>query len=859
MNEEIKYKWTIQPQKKSIFSKVIVKEYIEPYLPLQYIKEGHSKDFNKGDAHKKELLKYNNEKVFLEKYMEKYDKQEECFMTSYLLPKHKWGRLVPTDYLSMSITPRKIRHTFCDGKYRDIDMKNSAYTLLVNLCIHNDFDCVELKKYVDDPKQYRADVITLYGCSNEDAKDLFLSLLFGGSYDWWIQNIPTKNNMPDSPTLRQIYTMESEIRAITSLVWTHNQHIFNDVKKENPLVDIKSVMALFYQTWERVVQETAIAFLVENKNIPLDTIIPCQDGFMVRDEDYYEELIDDITNVIKSKYNFNITWTEKLFDEKITLNIQEAEQEYSLSLGNGDTDYNKWCDNLSYKKLAEKFLELYNEKVAKQQNMLYVYYDNRWFEESKSGERYKLSIIISENLFDEMKSLINETSLTEGQKNTLITKLRNNTCNSGGMENIVKHIIPKVKISSVPFDNNPFLIGFENGVFDLIKKYFRPYKYDDYMTMSVGWEYEELDYGYDEDGNFIEDENLLDACEGDEELYNKIMDTRTKTKTIMEMYSSIFPNDELRYYYLQVQASGLDGLSYQNIFLLNGKGGNGKGNTTSLMSCLLGDYYLTGNNGLLKDCEKANSASADKYALKNKRYVIFQEVEGQIKNAILKNMTGGGKMSCRGLYRDTENIPITFTLGIEFNNPPELDSKITEGEGRRIKFIPFETIYTNDVEKLAKGGNYKVANTYFTSEEFRLIHRQVFFDCLTDIYHKSLDKDSPQKGLRFYEPTTINLLSQKYLQDQNVFKKLINIYYRKTDEEIEDEKKWTKLKSVWETIKNCEEYKELHHTKRKMYSRDECYEYLKDNYNCEEDKHLKTFLIKNLELIPHNEDCEEDA
>ena len=40
--------------------------------------------------------------------------------------------------------------------------------------------------------------------------------------------------------------------------------------------------------------------------------------------------------------------------------------------------------------------------------------------------------------------------------------------------------------TELDFNSNPFLLGFDNGVYDLQNELFRPYKFDDYITMKTG-------------------------------------------------------------------------------------------------------------------------------------------------------------------------------------------------------------------------------------------------------------------------------------------------------------------------------------------------------------------------------------
>jgi hypothetical protein len=56
------------------------------------------------------------------------------FEATYNLPKHKWGRVIPSFYKSLSIIHRPTRHSLCVDRYVDLDSENCEANVL--------FECV---------------------------------------------------------------------------------------------------------------------------------------------------------------------------------------------------------------------------------------------------------------------------------------------------------------------------------------------------------------------------------------------------------------------------------------------------------------------------------------------------------------------------------------------------------------------------------------------------------------------------------------------------------------------------------------------------------------------------------------------
>jgi len=745
---------------------------------------------------------YHTELEHIKKFASLLSKSLEKFQTSHQLPKHKWGRVIPSLYLSLCVFHRPTRHSFADENYIDIDMENAHPTIIYNICKNNGIEKPQLKKYIDNPKYYRALIKDHHNCDKDISKQLPIIIMFGGSYDTWIrENNITEN---DENKLAEIVLLESEIRDVIEIVYTNNPDIKKDVLKQNPNhwrndnESKRGVMGLWCQTIERYIQEQTILWLVDNKHLKLEEIIPSQDGFMILKEKFYPNLITDINKNCLEKIGLPIKFVVKPFDEK-----------YDIPLVEGEKSFDEWVDLISVKKLANTFLntELFGNYTIRYNDNLYIYYgefkdgkivNGRWYDETNEKRRHKLYRYISENLYEAIATQIREQiTLKKEDKAELLRILRDHTSRKTYIADIITHIISKAKVADTDFNSNPFLLGFTNGVYDLRTAEFRNYNYDDYITLTTRYDYQPVNY---------EDEETI------------------KMATILaEIIQTIQPDEEHRNLLLVSLASGLDGRAYQKIFMYNGQGGNGKGLLGSLMDIILGDYYHQPGNGILKDIEKANTPSPDMINLKNKRYINFKEVSGKIKAAMLRNLTGGGKFSGRYLNQNPEQFYMSGTFVMEFNTDPELDGQPQRADYRRMVNLFFPTNFTDDEMKIGKTyGNitFQKANTYYETNEFLEKSKYLFLDLLLNVYKENRDTES-DKGLIITIPKSIRDRTEKFLENQNVFHKLFNRYWimSSSTEKVQ-------VKVVWDSIKESGDYKELSYEQKKTYGRDAFYKYI---------------------------------
>ena len=110
--------------------------------------------------------------------------------------------------------------------------------------------------------------------------------------------------------------------------------------------------------------------------------------------------------------------------------------------------------------------------------------NGRWHNETDKEKRYKLFLYISEELFKIIHDeIVDAVELNEPEVNRLLKTFRAHCSLSNKMNDVIKYILTKAKEIDEDFNSNPFLLGFNNGVYDLKNDVFRDYTYNDYFNI----------------------------------------------------------------------------------------------------------------------------------------------------------------------------------------------------------------------------------------------------------------------------------------------------------------------------------------------------------------------------------------
>ena len=197
-----------------------------------------------------------------------------------------------------------------------------------------------------------------------------------------------------------------------------------------------------------------------------------------------------------------------------------------------------------------------------------------------------------------------------------------------------------------------------------------------------------------------------------------------------DIINTIFPNPDIKKYYLTALSTGMYGEHVEKLFVANGSGGNGKGLINSLMMEGVGSYgYRLPSTILLQPIkEGANPAVANMH---KKRFVLSQEPDGKsrICSSTMKEMTGDSSINCRTLYSSETNTKLNLSFFLECNDLPKMD-EVNDGILRRTEVIPFvsrfvdESTFNNFSENERKERFIYKGNTYYKTDEFKLKYKQ---------------------------------------------------------------------------------------------------------------------------------------
>lgn len=328
--------------------------------------------------------------------------------------------------------------------------------------------------------------------------------------------------------------------------------------------------------------------------------------------DYYSSKGKNYEGYEITKYKF--TSFEKKDKDGLTIKtiyfyaIEDNKPKF-VEIMNKNTFELEETDMCKYLKLlvGHKFLYI----VKKNNYKLYCYNGKYW-----QTDDILLRDCISTLLYDFLKML-----LTEIYWNTKDFNFYKSKIDRLKKIQMKKNIIESYKEcgvrNDINFDEKWWLFAFNNIVYDMKEGKFREHKYDDYISMTCGYDWREP--------------------------------SLEEIKTVNNLIEKIMPIEEERDTFLQILSTGIDGRCLEKFIIFNGNGRNGKGLIDDLFLLTLGEYGMIGNNSILFENSKTGS-NPEKANIHKKRYVVFREPPERQKfeNSIIKELTGGGNFSARG-------------------------------------------------------------------------------------------------------------------------------------------------------------------------------------------------------------------
>ena len=171
------------------------------------------------------------------------------------------------------------------------------------------------------------------------------------------------------------------------------------------------------------------------------------------------------------------------------------------------------------------------------------------------------------------------------------------------------------------------------------------------------------------------------------------VDFKKKPKRWLKFLNEVFLGDQevIDFVHKAVGYTLTGSIKEQSMFVCHGEGDNGKSVFLDVISRMLGDYSANASVETLLERKGGNTNTSDLARLKGARFVTTGENnEGvRLNEGLIKQMTGGEKITARFLYGTEFEFYPEFKLWLATNHKPIIRGT-DHGIWRRIHAIPFK-------------------------------------------------------------------------------------------------------------------------------------------------------------------------
>jgi P4 family phage/plasmid primase-like protien len=443
--------------------------------------------------------------------------------------------------------------------------------------------------------------------------------------------------------------------------------------------------------------------------------------------------------------------------------------------------------------LAKVIYHFYPDKFNYgEDNCWYIYEEHRW--KNIGNKNLRLRDYGQEKLKEIFSDLLNYYRENNYDKNQIksVKQIKKSIDNTAMKNNIMTELMEVYMLNNnlnndftKKLDNNNYLIGFNNGVYDLQKFEFREGQFNDYITLTTGYNYNEQ-----------HTEKYID---------------------LLKFLEDIQPNQEEREYMLTYLSIGLYGNLLELFTILTGCGRNGKSKLIELLGKTFGEYFGSVQSQMFtRPRPDANSPDPGLLSLMKKRVVIASEPEknSKLNSGFIKFITGRDSTTLRNCHsNDMIEFTAKFQTLLICNDIPDCDD-IDNAFSKRLRCINFPTEFVAE----PKNSNHKKIDVNI-NQNFN--YWKLDFMLLLIEYYKKYIKDS-----KLMPTANILLWTNQYKEDTDMYLQFLNECTDKSDIHIktfdiyECFKSWfkinnpnTKIPSNREFISNVKKYKTVEHVK----------------------------------------------
>ena len=361
---------------------------------------------------------------------------------------------------------------------------------------------------------------------------------------------------------------------------------------------------------------------------------------------------------------------------------------------------------------------------------------------------------------------------TEDKKSKACSAIFHDLKTTSFKDNVVKeardHYYNENFLNMLDTDTN--LFGFDNCVFDLQNGIFRKGEPTDYVSLSCGI--------------------MIKLPEGVnfpiklEEYYNIIKSVESFTdreKDLEDFLSKILPIEDVKEYTLRKVASCLVGdIREEKFHIWTGSGGNGKSKLIDLIEKVFGDYACKLPVQLLTQKRGQSSGANPELArTQGKRFISMQEpdLNEKINIGLMKELSGGDKVTARRLFRDCVDFKPQFTMFLMCNQLPDVPGD-DDGTWRRLEVVEFISKFRDKVKPGDEQSNIYKMDMQLSEKLDKW--KVPFILKLLNIYVNKYNKPESEGG-GIIVPDEVTKQTKKYRETNDLIAQFMDAQYELSD------------------------------------------------------------------------------
>lgn len=238
------------------------------------------------------------------------------------------------------------------------------------------------------------------------------------------------------------------------------------------------------------------------------------------------------------------------------------------------------------------------------------------------------------------------------------------------VNHVLKFAEEHLGTSGSEWDQNPWLLGVQNGVLDLKTGELRAGRPEDMIKIAAPTAWKRLD----------------EPCPRFEQFVSEIMSDEADRVDFLH----------------RLLGYSLNGVTSEHILaiLVGSRGRNGKGVLCETIQTVLGDYAGTASTDIVIGQDRGRTAGSAQPHLMNlmgKRFITTSETEeyAQLSVAQVKHITGGDSINARPLYGKPVTFRPSHTIFLQTNRKPQAPAD-DDALWERVRVIEFKTRFVDE-------------------------------------------------------------------------------------------------------------------------------------------------------------------